>query len=216
MNLPCSSAAERNKQPILDVLVALLNTHQSSADVESARGCVLEIASGTGQHIEYFAPHFPALQWVPSEAEGRAFAAIKARTGHLPNVSPPIALDVCDVWPLDLVPEKQPLVAVLVANLFHISPVETLTGFFRGAATVLSSGGLVHVYGPFKCGGAFNSPGDERFDASLRQRDPAWGIRDLEMVECIAADFGFSHYTRRNMPANNLSLSWRYMARVVG
>lgn len=187
-----SEYAERNKGPILDVLREAL----------PAAGRVLEIASGTGQHIEFFAQSLPDLQWLPSDPDPRSRASIAARIAKagLINVDPPLDIDVLAGWSGLFVD------AVIVANLLHISPPETLAALCEGAAHCMPPGGVLHIYGPFKRSGAHTSPGNTSFDASLRARNPAWGIRDLERVVSVAAGCGLRNQDIVKMPANNFSL----------
>ncbi len=197
--LPTSAPAERNKAPILAVLSAAFSG--ASPEVRD----VLEIASGFGQHVVHFASALPEISWQPSDPDASSRAAITARLAHygLPNVSLPIDLDVLATWP-DLQVD-----AVVVANLLHISPAATLQGLFGGARHVCRSGGLLHLYGPFKQGGAHTSTGNAEFDLSLRQRNPDWGIRDVEVVIEQAQDLGWVLDAQSDMPANNLSLLFR-------
>lgn len=187
-----SEYAARNRDPILEVLRGVL----------PATGRVLEIASGTGQHVEYFARSLPHLHWLPSDPDPRCRASIAARITRagLANVDPPADLDVLAAWPPLFVD------AVIVANLLHVSPPETVAALCEGAAHCMPPGGVLHIYGPFKRSGAHTSPGNTAFDESLRARNPAWGIRDLERVVSVAAGCGFRNQDIVNMPANNFSL----------
>lgn len=194
--LPTSAPAERNKDPILGILTATLR--ESSLQVRK----VLEIASGFGQHVVHFAAALPDIAWQPSDPDAASREVIRQRVlqAGLPNVSLPVELDVLADWP-DLQVD-----AVVVANLLHISPIDTVEGLFAGARQVCRDGGLLHLYGPFKQGGAHTSTGNAEFDQSLKQRNPHWGIRDVEAVieQAQALDWVLSSQT--DMPANNLSL----------
>jgi hypothetical protein len=197
--LPCSAAAERNKQPILDVL----------CDVLPPRGLVLEIASGTGQHVMHFAAALPALDWQPSDPNPERVATIAARlaTASLANVRAPLALDVrADPWPL-----VATATAVVCINMIHIAPPSATTALLAGARRALdpAGGGLLLLYGPFKQGGRHTAPSNAAFDASLRAEDPAWGIRELEAVTQEAASCGFELTAVVPMPANNLCVVFR-------
>jgi len=185
-------AAERNREPILEVL----------RDTLPARGRVLEIASGTGQHVVYFAAALPALHWIPSDPDPAQRASIAARTAAagVDNVADPLDLDVLDEWP------ELSADAVITANLLHVSARETMTALCRGAAAVLVPGGLLHVYGPFKRDGEHTSDGNRQFDLSLLQRNSAWGIRDVEDLLAEADAAGLNHPDIVDMPANNLSV----------
>lgn len=168
-------------------------------------GTVLEIASGTGQHVACFAAALPQLSWQPSDPDSEARASVSERISAdvLANVAEPLNLDVLSAWP-----EIQ-TDAIITANLLHISPPEVLPALMNNAGALLKPGGLLHIYGPFKVNGAFTSESNAEFDVSLRARNDAWGIRDLETVVATARENGFSEPEIRDMPANNLSLSFR-------
>jgi hypothetical protein len=190
-------AAERNKEPILDVLKTLL----------PQTGTVLEIASGTGQHVVHFARAFPQLEWQPSDISGEALDSIEAwlAAKRLPNVKPPIALDVLDrPWPV-----APPLDAIVCVNLIHISPWPVTEALFAGADEKLGAAGLVYLYGPYKRQGRHTAPSNEAFDRSLRAQNPAWGVRNLEDVIDTAKAAGFELIATVEMPANNLSVAFR-------
>lgn len=185
-------AAERNRAPILEVLRAHL----------PAEGLVLEVASGTGQHVVHFAADLPHLVWQPSDPDPaqRASVAACVEEAGLTNVLPPLDFDVKGAWPV------LKAAAVITANLLHVSGPETVPGLCRGAAVVLAPGGVLHVYGPFNRDGRYTSDGNARFDAALRQQNPTWGLRDLETVEQAALDAGLVLRRVIEMPANNLSV----------
>jgi len=187
-----SPAADRNKDPILAKLRAVLPDAAS----------VLEVASGTGQHAVHFAAAIPGLFWQPSDPDPLRHYSIKARVeaSGLVNVAPPLALDVVGNWP-DLKVD-----AVYAANLLHISQPEALRGLIFGAASVLNPGGRLLIYGPFKRQGKHISPSNEEFDQSLRAQNPQWGIRDLEAVAAAAIEAGFGPADQVTMPANNFLL----------
>ena len=191
-----SPAALRNRDAILEVLADAFADHGAVRDV-------LEIASGTGEHIERFAAAMPQVRFQPTDMDPEYLAAIAARLGGLPNVAGVATLDVLRPWP-DLAVD-----AVLVANMFHISPVGTVAGFMAGAAGVLRPGGLAHIYGPFKQGGQHTAVSNEAFHDSLTGRNPEWGIRDLEAVLAEAERCGLVCAAVREMPANNLSVMLR-------
>jgi len=186
----------RNRDALLDVLRRVL----------PRRGLVLEIASGSGEHAAYLAAQLPDLTWQPTDPDQAALASIAAHRADaaLPNVLPPLALDVT---------AKQWLVeradAVMCCNMIHIAPWEACEGLLAGAARVLPDGGLLYLYGPYKIGGRHTAPTNEAFDAQLRSRDPAWGIRDLHDVTALAQAHGFALAETVPMPANNLSVIFR-------
>jgi len=188
-----SAAAERNRAPILAVLERLLPAH----------GVALEIASGSGQHAAHFAAALPAWQWQPSDGDASALASIDAWCAGLANVRPALALDVLRApWPG--VPERIDL--ILSANLLHISPWPACAALMQGAARHLAPDGLLVVYGPFIVDGTATAPSNVAFDADLRARDPAWGLRRLGDVVHEAEAAGLALREREAMPANNLLL----------
>jgi SAM-dependent methyltransferase len=170
------------------------------------RGLVLEVASGSGEHILHFAQLFPGLDWQPSDPDPaalRSIAAWRAEAG-LANVRPPVRLDAAAAdWPLAQAD------AVLCINMVHISPWAATLGLFAGAARLLATGGLLYTYGPYVEEGVETAPSNLAFDASLRAQNPAWGIRPVSAVADAAAAAGFALAARVAMPANNLSLIFR-------
>lgn len=190
-------SAERNQQPIIDVLRPVL------ADKS---GLMLEIGSGTGQHAAAWAQAFPHLDWQhsdPFEAHLESCRAWVAHTG-VPNLRAPIWLDAAEPW-LDL----GPLAGVISVNVIHISPWVVAKGIIQGAATALQPGGVLIFYGPFKEGGQHTGEGNATFDESLRGRDPEWGIRDVADVADLAHKAGMLGPELTAMPANNRMLIFR-------
>ena len=191
-----SAPAERNCRPILDVLRQVL----------PARGVVLEIASGSGQHAAFFAPHFPKLVWQPSDADAEARRSIVAwaATLNCPTLRPPLEIDaVQPAWPI----EKAD--AVVCINMIHISPWPATLGLIGGAARVLPADGVLYLYGPFRRDGQHTAPSNADFDADLKARNPDWGVRDVGEVAAAAAAQGFGAPGMIPMPANNLSVVFR-------
>ncbi len=189
-------AAERNKEPILAVLRRVL----------PERGTVLEIASGTGQHVVHFAKALPSLRWQPSEPDRNMHASIQRWIGHagLANVAPPVALDVCiKPWPVDRAD------AVLCINMIHIAPWQAGLDLIAGAARALPAGGVLVLYGPYRRGGEHTAESNAAFDAQLKATDPQWGVRDLEAVLAVAGRHGFAGEEIVAMPANNLTVVLR-------
>jgi len=187
-------ATERNREPILEVLRRVL----------PAQGTLLEIAAGTGEHAVFFASAFPGLRWVPSDPDAGARASIAAHAAEasLSNLKAVVALDAsADEWPVEAAE------AILCVNMIHISPLAATVGLFRGAARVLPSGGVLVTYGPYTIDGVHTAPSNEAFDASLRSRDPRWGVRDVAELEAVAAPH-LALSERVAMPANNFTLVW--------
>jgi len=191
-----SPATDRNKQPILDVLREILPPD----------GQVLEIASGTGQHVMYFADALPKLVWQPTDPDEPSRATIQARVraAGLTNVRDPVDLDVRDApWPVKLSD------AVLCINMIHISPWAATEALFSNARSILSSAGILYLYGPYCQTGRDTTASNKAFDASLRSRNSEWGIRSLEQVVHFAETQGFVLEKTKDMPANNLSVVFR-------
>lgn len=191
-------AASRNCQPIAEVLRSLL----------PERGLILEVASGSGQHVAAFAQAFPQLVWQPSDLDPAAIASIDAwrQEGHYPQILPALRLDAgAGAWP-EIAP-----VGIININMIHISPWSACTGLFRHAERLKPE--WVFLYGPFFVAGQETAPSNLAFDASLRGRDPAWGVRQLEDVAAVAAERGFALERRVEMPANNLSVVFRNVGR---
>ena len=184
-------ATARNRAPILDVLRAHL----------PPAGLVLEIASGTGEHVAHFAAALPALQWQPTDPVPEYRASISAWSAGLPNVLPPLPLDATETpWPI------QHADAVLCINMIHIAPWPAAEALIAGAARILPPGGLLALYGPYRRAGQPMEPGNAHFDADLRSRNPAWGLREVETVTGRATNAGFGPPAIVTMPANNLML----------
>ena len=191
-----SPSAERNAQPILEVLRRVL----------PGPGKVLEIASGTGQHAVRFARALPMLEWQPSDADPVSRQSIRRWIAHeqLPNVIDPVDLDVRALpWPV------HSATAVVCINMIHISPWDATQHLLRGASTILQRGGILYLYGPYRRGARHTSPSNEAFDADLRARNSSWGVRDLEAVQELAQEAGLVLEEIVPMPANNLSVVLR-------
>lgn len=197
--LPHSAAAERNKEPILGVLRSVLG----------ARGTVLEIAAGTGQHAAWFAAALKGWVWQPTDSDADMLGVIAARTiqAGLDNVRPPLQLDVTSPeWPSPGAPFAERFDAIYCANMLHIAPWAACAGLMQGAARHLRAGGVLITYGPYFEDAMPAAPSNLAFDDSLRARDPAWGIRRLEDVTAEARRAGLVLRERHAMPANNLLL----------
>jgi len=186
----------RNRDPVLEVLRRIL----------PPTGLVLEVASGSGEHLAYFAAKLPALMWQPTDPDPEALASIAAHRADaaLPNLLEPLNLDVtAQQWPMARAD------AVMCCNMIHISPWASTEGLLAGAARTLPPGGLLYLYGPYKIGGEHTAPSNRDFDLDLRARNPAWGIRDLDDVTAMAERHGLKLAETVPMPANNLSVIFR-------
>lgn len=185
-----SQAVERNRQPIWGAMKPYLSKGDR----------VLEIASGTGEHGVFFSAVAPSIRWSPSDCHPEALTAVerqRAQAGAA-NLEPVSYLDVREgLW---LTQESNHL---FCANMVHISPWESTPALFEGAAKVLPSGGKVFLYGPFKESGEHTADSNRLFDEMLRERDPRWGVRDLEAVQREAERAGFEFVDRHALPANN-------------
>jgi hypothetical protein len=192
-------AAERNKQPILNVLDPVLPT--------GAR--VLELASGTGQHAAFICSQRPDLIWQPSDINPEALGSIEAwrQSAPSPNLQPPIELDISapTLPPI----ANQPWQAIVAINLIHISPWAVTVAIMEHSSQRLAAGGLLYFYGPFFRPNETPAPSNLAFDQSLRERDAAWGIRQLDEVQQVAERTGLILENIVPMPANNFSVLFR-------
>lgn len=189
-------ATARNRDAILAVLRSIL----------PASGLVLEIASGSGEHVVHFARAFPDLTFQPSDPEDAALESIAAWTedSGLTNIRAPVMLDATSAqWPVNAAD------AILCINMIHIAPWRASEGLFQGAARLLRAGAPLYLYGPYRRPDVVTAPSNEAFDGSLKARNPEWGLRDLEAVTALAHDHGFSGPAITEMPANNLSVVFR-------
>lgn len=185
-------AAARNVVAIGDVLAEWL----------PADGTILEVASGTGEHALAFARRFPAIEWQPSDPDPTALGSIEAwRAGGPSNLLPAVQIDVCDAdWPVTS------LAAVVSINMVHISPWAASLGLLDGAARLLAPGAPLILYGPWIVEGVETAASNLAFDASLKARDPRWGLRSVAAFAGAAGLRGFALGDLSAMPANNFML----------
>jgi hypothetical protein len=189
-------ATVRNRDFILDVL----------RDVLPMTGVILEIASGSGEHIVHFARNLPNLVFHPShpDPDNLLSVATWVKAADVANVRAPIVLDASkSPWPVASAD------GIICINMVHISPWDATVGLIKGAAAILPPGSPLYLYGPYKRKGFAMAPSNQAFDQNLRDRNPTWGLRDLEAVAAIAQSVGFSVPTIIEMPANNLSVVFR-------
>lgn len=189
-------AAERNKDPILPVLKRAL----------PQSGLILEIGSGTGQHVVHFARALPALIWQPSDFDAELRESVRLWTAEskLANIREPVEIDVCrSPWAVTRAD------AVISINMLHVAPPRAASALLTEAAKILPCGGVLFLYGPYRHHGRHTAPSNEAFDAQLRLQNSEWGLRDTEEVERLAAAAGFGPAETIDMPANNLSLVFR-------
>jgi hypothetical protein len=191
-----SPAAERNKQPIAEVLTRVL----------PAAGLVLEVASGTGQHAQHFAHALPGLTWQPTEADAALLPALAERVQRagLPNLQAPLAFDVHDATP-----PVDSAAAIFCANMLHIAPWSACAALLAHAEPLLARGAPLVLYGPFKRAGQPVAPSNAAFDADLRRRNAGWGVRDLDEVLAVARAARFELGEVVAMPANNCTVVLR-------
>lgn len=200
-----AAAFHRNHAAIWKVLAASLQQHS---------GDVVEVGSGTGQHVMYFAEHSPEVTWWPSdlnEAHLKSIAAWRAHTQRA-NVRSPLRIDLTDpFWCPEMTNGNGPgeLLAVFCANVVHIAPWPVAEGLIAGAAKYLRPDGKLFIYGPFKRGGKHTALSNATFDTSLRNGNPEWGVRDVEELEKVAEGVGLELSEVVEMPANNLILIFR-------
>jgi SAM-dependent methyltransferase len=192
--LPFAEACERNKAPIAEALESEL----------PEAGRVLEIGSGTGQHVVYFARKLPGWTWQPSDrAENLSGLSARLDAEGAANILDPLQLDVTAPWPPGTYD------AVYSSNTAHIMYWDAVQAMFRGVAGCLTAGGTFCLYGPFNEDGRYTAPGNAAFDRQLRQRDPGMGLRDIEALETLAGRHGLGLERRLAMPANNQVLVFR-------
>ena len=188
-----SPSALRNREPILEML----------GNVLPESGTVLEIASGSGEHVVHFAEKFPTLTWQPSDPSPEARASIQAwsQESASQNLLPPLDINTAtETWPIERAD------AIVAINMIHISPWAATEGLFNGARKLLPIGGKLILYGPYRQQGRPFALSNAEFDTSLRSRNPEWGIRQLEEVVSVGEQCGLFFKNTVEMPANNLSV----------
>jgi SAM-dependent methyltransferase len=196
-------AFHRNHEPIWSAMAEFMG---------SAQGDVLELGSGTGQHVTEFARRAPQLTWWPSDYNPKHLESIAAWCAHsgLANLRSPQRIDLTDpdwTWQGDPGAGAE-LAAILCINVLHISPWRVSQNLMAGAGRYLQNGGRLFVYGPFKRGGAHTAPSNASFDASLRAENPDWGVRDVADLKAAAEQAGLTPADIVDMPANNLVLAF--------
>lgn len=185
-------ATQRNREPIIEVL----------ADVLPTEGLVLEVASGTGEHVIAFATRFPGLSWQPSDPDADARESIADWSAEQPGVLPPLALDAAAAdWPIERAD------AILCINMVHISPWAATLGLMAGAARLLGPGAPLILYGPYRRHDMPTAPSNEAFELWLKEKNPEYGLRYVEEVTAAAQGFALERLVE--MPANNLMLVYR-------
>lgn len=191
-------AGNRNRDPILSVFKELF----------PKTGDVLELASGSGMHINYFAPHFPQLRFQPSDYDADVFESIKAKRGEAgnANVADPVRIDLTnpETWPD---PKDRLYDVIFVINLFQVAPVSIIDGIAQVAARVLKDDGFLAIYGPFKVDAKYTTQSNEDFDKEiLAAKVPEWGLKDVRDLETAANAHGIILKQQLGLPANNFIL----------
>lgn len=192
-------AVARNRDAILAILRTVL----------PPAGLILEIASGSGEHVVHFAAALPHLRWQPSDPDPVALASIAAwtRDSGLGTILPPVRIDVSDTgW------HGIAAAAILCINMVHISPWAATVGLFSGGARTLPAQAPLILYGPYLEDDVATAPSNLAFDQSLKERNPAWGLRRLSALDQLATASGFARSDRYEMPAHNLTLVYRRRA----
>jgi hypothetical protein len=194
-------ATQRNREPILEILLRVL----------PPQGNILEVASGTGEHAVFFAPHLAPRCWIPSDRDPQLRASIAAWRNYfqVTNLHLPLDIDATQSrWAIeDKAIEIQALVNI---NMIHIAPWSACLGLMAGANRLLSSGGILYLYGPFKQGGKHTAPSNSTFDQFLRGQNSQWGVRDLDEVIAVAKNNNLELQETFAMPANNLSVVFQH------
>ena len=211
MNIPedarlYAPATQRNREAILEILLQVL----------PKSGTILEIASGTGEHAVYFAPHLKPRKWLPTDPNPQSRASIAAWIANLPsdNLYPPIDLDAsANLWTVEnnILPDILPITALVNINMIHISPWSACLGLMAASDRILPPLGILYLYGPFKQNGKHTAPSNAAFDEYLRAENSTWGVRDLDEVTTAAKTHNLNLINTYQMPANNLSLVFQHL-----
>ena len=200
-----AQATQRNREPILQVLLEVL----------PPTGTILEIASGTGEHAVYLAPRLKPRKWIPSDTNPSLRESIAAWIKHSPseNLSQPLDIDASQqVWEVEkeVLSSVSDICAIANINMIHISPWSACLGLMAAAGRILSPGGILYLYGPYKQDGEHTAPTNANFDEYLREQNPEWGVRNLEDVIEVASNHDLTLQKTVTMPANNLSVVFKH------
>ena len=198
-------ATQRNREPILKVLLEVL----------PPTGTILEIASGTGEHAAYFAPNLKPRKWIPSDTNSSLRQSIAACVKHSKseNLYQPLDIDASQpIWQVEkeILSEISDISAIVNINMIHISPWSVCLGLMAAAGRILSQGDILYLYGPYKQGGEHTAPSNAAFNEYLQEQNPEWGIRNLEDVVELASTHNLTLQKTYPMPANNLSVVFKH------
>ncbi|XP_043262570.1 methyltransferase-like 26 isoform X2 [Colletes gigas] len=196
-------AADRNKDPILSVLQKYIQ--------RGSNQIFLEIASGSGQHIAHFAPHFPDITFYPSEYERRLLESIAMYAHGLININHALKIDITTnflTWGNGIFKESS-IDYIYNANMMHISPYQCTIGLFQNAGKLLKNNGYLFTYGPYAVDGKITPESNINFDKSLKLQDPSWGLRDIKDLKELAQENGIQLIDIVDMPANNKTIIWK-------
>ncbi|XP_076633017.1 methyltransferase-like 26 [Colletes latitarsis] len=196
-------AADRNKDPILSVLRKYIQ--------RGSNQIFLEIASGSGQHIAHFAPHFPDITFYPSEYERRLLESIAVHAHGLINIKHALKIDITTnflTWGNGIFKESS-IDYIYNANMMHISPYQCTIGLFQNAGKLLKNNGYLFTYGPYAVDGKITPESNINFDKSLKFQDPSWGLRDIKDLKELAQENGIQLVNIVDMPANNKTIIWK-------
>lgn len=197
-------ATQRNREVILEVLQQVL----------PPSGTILEVASGTGEHAVFMAPHLLKHKWLPSDPNPMSRASIAAWLNEVEsnNIYEPLDIDVSlPTWSVETHQDFSPITAIVNINMIHISPWAACLGLMAGANRILPPGGILYMYGPYKQNGKHTAPSNEAFDESLKMQNPEWGVRDLDEVIQAASTQNLTFLKTVQMPANNLSVIFQHL-----
>lgn len=201
-------AANRNKEPILQVLKRFMTS--SEDNTEHVKPFFLEIASGSGQHVFHFAPHFPNVKFQPTEVDASLLGSINyyAKICPTKNILPPILVNICDRLHNYGINENS-VDYMYCANMIHISPYACTVGLFENAGCYLKHDSLMITYGPYSKDGIITPQSNVEFDLSLKSRNPSWGLRDINDLIKLGEQNNLSLIDAIEMPANNKTLIWK-------
>ena len=199
-------ATQRNREPILQVLLEVL----------PPTGTILEIASGTGEHATYFAPRLKPRKWIPSDTDASLRESIVAWGKHSPceNLYQPLDIDASQqIWQVEKeeLSEISDIVGMVNINMIHISPWSACLGLMAAASRILPPLGILYLYGPYKQGGKHTALSNADFDQYLQEQNPQWGVRNLEDIVEVAKNNHLILQKTYQMPANNLSVVFKHV-----